>query len=246
MLARLAAARKVAQNRSKAAQDSRVRQDLPLRQFAEGELVYVRNFAKLNKSGKRLARKWLPKFVGPFKVRQRLSATSYRVQSCTDASDVRAYNVDDLKAFVPMATRSVVTPTMHSLPASKSQAKLPLSVPALHQIEEIIDKVLDVKMVHGVKYFLVHFAGINEGLQEWVPEDLVQAPALVQAFLSRKNRRSVPRSASGAPIPQFNTPVQLSAVHLCTLDGLRAPTRVFPTEAERVAHVTQRLVKRYH
>lgn len=249
MLAKLEAARQVAGDRSQEARDKLVRPDLPLRSFVAGDMVYIRNFRARNPTGVKLARKWLPKFIGPYRVLQPVSATSYKVQSISEPTDIRFYNIDDLKAYVPMASTNRLTVPAHTVPSTPATAKAPLSVPFHSLVEEEIDSIRDRKIVHGVEYFLVHFKDVDSSLNQWVPSDLVQAPKLVDSYFrarfTAKARPTLPTYP--APLPDlYGVPtVNLAAIHMATTDGAQAPNPRFPTAALGLAHLVSRYRARF-
>ena len=61
----------------------------------------IRNHAKVRDNSTKLTRKWLPRFLGPYKIIARKGATTYEVEHCASSCDKRTYSVDDIKPHYP-------------------------------------------------------------------------------------------------------------------------------------------------
>lgn len=75
--------------------------NVPLRTFKVDDLVMIRNHARVRDRTTTLTHKWLPRFLGPYKVISQKGTTTYEVQHCASPRDRRTYSVDDIKPYFP-------------------------------------------------------------------------------------------------------------------------------------------------
>jgi transposase InsO family protein len=183
LLARVLLARQVAMERTAEAITCREQQapNTPLREYQPGVWVLIRNFAKLSQ-GQR-ARKWLPKFLGPYRILAPLGPTEYRVVSNANDNDVRQYNVDDLKPYHEFALRSPGSSNL--LPVNPQGTGLDRNAE-----EWDVEKVIAHRIIgsrHPTPYYLVRYKGKDSSFDQWVPEALTRCPQAIHNFHTRQN-----------------------------------------------------------
>ena len=171
---------------------------IPLREFRENDEVFIRNFAIGERGqGGGKVRKWRKRFIGPYKVMARLNPTEYKLKSLSNPEDVRYYNIDDIKPKFESAYRSILIgnqlpPLQPTLPSRE-----------FHSMETPVERILDTKKVKDTRYYRIKYQGLDEAFNQWLPEDLLNCPNLIDAFERERNRQPQPQPVV-RHIPRFN------------------------------------------
>ena len=81
---------------------NKVRYDLRRRPevFHAGQLVFKRNYV-LSDAARDFTAKLAPKFVGPFRIKNKLSPWTYELENSEDGRLVGVWHAKDLKPFCP-------------------------------------------------------------------------------------------------------------------------------------------------
>jgi hypothetical protein len=245
LIARVRHAREVARQRTEEAIKRREEEapDVPIRVYRPGRKVLIRNFAKAHHGQK--ARKWLPKFIGPYKILAQLGPTEYKVMSVDNENDIRQYNVNDVKPYKEFALRSDVNSKM--LPAFARGEYVDRFAE-----EWDVARVLDKRTIGSrqpTTYYLIRYEGRDSGYDQWVPEAHTRCPEAIQQYeeglhstghlprpkrgrpLGVTNRKKKRKRTSQAP-PSDPTPAEVPPVD--------------PQEVERTMEREERLQKRYY
>ena len=157
---------------------------IPLREFQVNNEVFIRNFTLGEKGqGGGRVRKWRQRFIGPYLVLARLNPTEYKLRSLMNPNDVRYYNIDDIKPKYESAYRSILLgnqlPPVHPTLPSRE----------FHSIETPVERILDSRLVKGTQYYRVQYQGLDEAFNQWIPEDLLNCPNLIDEYVRRVNRQ---------------------------------------------------------
>ncbi|EED14527.1 gag/polymerase/env polyprotein, putative [Talaromyces stipitatus ATCC 10500] len=138
--------------------------------FKRGSLVKLstRNLKLKNK-------KLQPRFVGPFRITEVIGSQAYRLalpQQYSRLHDV--FLIQLLKEYHPRKKQEIMP-----LPELEDN-------PEEYKVEEIQDK----RMIKGKVHYLIKWTGWPSEYNQWIPEDDMNAPRLIQGFKkSRKRKR---------------------------------------------------------
>lgn len=137
--------------------------------FKRGSLV------KLSTRNLRLRDKKLqPRFIGPFRITEVIGSQAYRLalpQQYSRLHDV--FPIQLLEEYYPRDQQE------------------PMPMPELeddpdeYEVEEIRDK----RMIKGKNHYLIKWTGWPSEYNQWVPEDDMNAPKLIQDFEKTRKRR---------------------------------------------------------
>ena len=234
VLARLRVLRNVGNQNTAKFQEKQADPSTPLREFEVGDFVRIRNMVKQPRHG--LVTKWRPNYLGPYVVKARTGPTEYTVQNVENHSDIRKYNVNDLKAHREFALRSTLF--------SKACPAVPVEVsaPEFHMDETEVERVENSKLVGDAQYYLVKFKGLDEAFRMWLPVTLMKCPKLISAYHQRARVAHLPPPRLPLPpTPGFKPPRPRA----------RSPHRYIPpqtsliTSNPRYSKLMYRSIKKY-
>lgn len=123
-------------------------------------------------------RKLTPRFVGPFRVLERIGSQAYRLALPEKYS--RLHNVFHVSRLEPWTRR-------------EGEADEQLPMPDLDEEEDDeweVESVKDYKTKKGVKYFLVKWKSWPAEYNQWVAEDDMDAPKLIADYEKSQRKRS--------------------------------------------------------
>jgi hypothetical protein len=245
LIARVRMAREVARDRTEAAIQRRVEEapDVPIREYRPGQWVLIRNFAKAHQGHK--ARKWLPRFLGPYRIVARVGPTEYKVVAVDNAADVRQYNVDDIKPYKEFALRTEVHSKL--LPAFARDEGV-----SRFAEEWDVARVLDRRTIGtrpAITYYLLRYDGRDAAYDQWVPEAHTRCPEAIRRYeagVDEVGRQ--PRPKQGRPPGARNKRTKrkrTSQAPSSDLPTLEVPP-VDPQEVARALEREDRLQQRYY
>jgi hypothetical protein len=186
LIQRLSIARKAAAQRHLDATD-KLCKHLPQkepRMLKVGELVMVRNETTV--SNEQLARKWQPKWLGPYRVTKRISEVSYEVTDCENQANIRMRNIDDLKPYFERALRP--PGNVDDLPVIGESHGWDEIGEDETEVEKILDK--RIRMQKGRRpmiEFLVRFKNLNTVHDEWIQQEDLRCPNLIKEYEAKRS-----------------------------------------------------------
>lgn len=150
-------------------------------EFQKGDLVKL---STKNLRFKELPRKLCPRFIGPFRVLERIGSQAYRLALPEKYS--RLHNVFPIQVLEIWKTRKGSTP------------REPLTMPSLEDEEEWeVEEVVDRRLIKGDLYYLVKWKDWPSEYNTWEPKQhLTNAAQRVQQFEKAQQRKSRPRRAA--------------------------------------------------
>ena len=130
-------------------------------------------------------KKLAPRFIGPFRVLERIGTQAYRLALPEQYS--RLHNVFSVSLLEPWVARQGDTvDSTENMPMPELEED-----PDVWEVEEIKDK----KKVYGETFYLIKWTGWPSEYNQWVAEDDIQAPEAIQDYEGQKKRRGRPRKA---------------------------------------------------
>jgi hypothetical protein len=140
-----------------------------------GDMVWVRsNHFIPDTMRQQQSRKLLPRYIGPFPIKKVLNSHVYEIDFPQNIKIDNRINRRHLKAYRE--------PNLKTLPNP------PPAVEIEGESEYEVESVLDTKVKHGKRYYLVRWKGYGIKEDSWEPEEYLRnAPEKIAVFQSRKN-----------------------------------------------------------
>ena len=156
------------------------------KQFKRGALV---GLSTKNLRFKAAERKLVPRFIGPFRVLEKIGLQAYRL--ALPEKYARLHNVFPVQLLEPWHVRA--------------GEKDPLPMPDLEDDDQLweVEEVKAKESYRGTTYYLVKWAGWPVEYNQWVPEEDMSCPGLIKKFeKSRQHSDKKPRQGPGKGSPQ--------------------------------------------
>ena len=151
------------------------------KRYCRGDLVML---SAQNLSLKLPSRKLAPRFIGPFKVLDRIGTQAYRLALPEKYDIHNVFHVSLLEPFTARPGEEMPEMTMPDLEADQEQ----------WAVEEIRgDKIKD-----GTQFYFVKWEGWPAEYNQWVPEEDLSADRLLQAYLKKKAKSAGKRKTPAA------------------------------------------------
>jgi len=146
------------------------------RQYKRGDLV---GLSTKNLRLKTAERKLAPRFIGPFRVLEKIGLQAYRL--ALPDKYARLHNVFPVQLLEPWHNRAGEG---HSMP-----------MPDLEDDDEWeVEEVKAEESYQGTRFYLVKWAGWPAEYNQWVPEEDMNCPSLIRKF-----EKSRERAGKGSP-----------------------------------------------